>query len=90
MKTSKLIVSAIAAAVGLGLSTGPAFAADKPEKCYGIVKAGKNDCGTGKHSCAGVSKADNSPDEWLFMPKGLCDKIVGGSTTPKESAKDGK
>lgn len=90
MKTSKIIVSAIAAAIGLSISTGPALAADKPEKCYGVVKAGKNDCGTAKHSCAGVSKADNAPDEWVFMPKGLCDKIVGGSTTPKESAKDGK
>lgn len=90
MKTSKLIASAIAAAVGLSVSTSHALAADKPEKCYGIVKAAKNDCGTSKHSCAGVSKADNAPDEWVFTPKGLCNKIVGGSTTPKESAKDGQ
>ncbi len=90
MKTSKIIASAIAAAIGLSVSAGPALAADKPEKCYGVVKAGKNDCGTAKHSCAGVSKADKAPDEWVFMPKGLCDKIVGGSTTPKEPAKEGK
>lgn len=90
MKTSNVIVSAIAAAISLSVTVGPALAADKPEKCYGVVKAAKNDCGTSKHSCAGVSKADNAPDEWVFMPKGLCDKIVGGSTTPKEASKEGK
>lgn len=90
MKTSSIIASAVAAAIGLSVSAGPVLAADKAEKCYGVVKAGKNDCGTSKHSCAGVSKVDNAPDEWVFMPKGLCDKIVGGSTTPKEPAKDAK
>ena len=59
---------------------------DKPagkEKCYGVAKAGQNDCAstTGLHSCAGQSKTDNSPDEWKYVAKGTCEKM-GGKTAP--------
>ncbi len=52
----------------------------KKEKCYGIVKAGKNDCGAadGTHSCATYSKRDADPNEWILLPSGTCDRIVGG------------
>lgn len=53
------------------------------EKCYGIVKAGKNDCGTSQASCAGAATQDSQKDAWILLPKGTCDKIVGGSTEPK-------
>jgi|TARA_Y100000389_G_scaffold159485_1_gene161337 uncharacterized membrane protein len=58
---------------------------DKFEKCYGIVKAGKNDCASkaNKHSCATLTKVDRDPNEWIKIPNGLCNKIVGGSTKPK-------
>lgn len=86
LKMSKVLTSAVVAAIGLGVVSGStALAADKPEKCYGIAKAGKNDCGTKKHSCAGVAKTDGMGDEWLFLPKGACEKIVGGSLKPIES-----
>ena len=51
------------------------------EKCYGIVKAGQNDCSDsqGKHSCAGGSTKDSSKSDWVLLPKGTCQKIVGGS-----------
>ncbi|MBI2786172.1 MAG: DUF2282 domain-containing protein [Legionella longbeachae] len=49
------------------------------EKCYGIVKQGMNDCSTATASCAGSSAKDKQKDAFLFLPKGLCDKIVGGS-----------
>jgi uncharacterized membrane protein len=49
------------------------------EKCYGVVKIGMNDCATATASCAGSSDKDNQKDAFLFMPKGLCEKIVGGS-----------
>lgn len=51
------------------------------EKCYGVVKAHKNDCASqaNKHSCAGQAKVDNDPNEWTKLPKGLCEKLVGGS-----------
>lgn len=54
---------------------------DKMEPCYGIVKAGKNDCSdkAGKHSCAGDATENASKNEWILLPKGSCEKIVGGN-----------
>lgn len=52
---------------------------DNMEKCYGIVKAGMNDCATATASCASSATKDAQPDAFLFVPKGSCDKIVGGS-----------
>ena len=49
------------------------------EKCLGIVTAGLNDCGTSTHSCAGQATVDNHPEEWMYLPAGTCEKIVGGS-----------
>jgi uncharacterized membrane protein len=49
------------------------------EKCYGISKAGKNDCAANGHSCQAQAKQDANPREWLYVPKGTCDRIVGGS-----------
>lgn len=51
------------------------------EKCYGIAKAGTNDCATATEACAGQSKKDGAKDAWIGLPKGTCSKIVGGSTT---------
>lgn len=58
----------------------------KKEKCYGIAKAGKNDCksASGSHSCAGQAKADGGADEWKFVEKGTCEKD-GGKLTPPAS-----
>ena len=53
------------------------------EKCAGIVKAGKNDCGTASHACGGQSTKDGAPDEWIFVPEGMCEKIVGGTVVKK-------
>ena len=56
-------------------------AADKApvEKCYGVVKAGKNDCQTAASACAGTATKDGQKDAWIYVPKGTCDKIVGAS-----------
>ena len=51
------------------------------EKCYGVVKAGQNDCATKTSSCAGSSNADGQKDAFITLPKGLCDKLVGGNLT---------
>jgi len=81
---SLLIASAVAAT--FALSTGAAVAQDaKQEKCYGIVKAGKNDCQTATSSCAGTSKKDAQGDAWIYVPAGTCAKLVGASTAPKKS-----
>ncbi len=52
----------------------------KMEKCYGVVKAGQNDCSDkqGKHSCAGGATKDGDKNEWVLLPKGTCTKIVNG------------
>ena len=81
---SLMIASAVAVAVGLGASVAVAQGAAKQEKCYGIVKAGKNDCQTAASSCAGTSKKDAQADAWIYVPAGTCTKIVGASTTPKK------
>ena len=82
--SAKLLQSAVAAI--LALSAVPAAAQDqksqpKQEKCYGIAKAGQNDCGTATHTCAGKATRDNAPDEWKYVPQGTCQKL-GGSTQP--------
>jgi uncharacterized membrane protein len=56
----------------------------KAEKCYGIAKAGKNDCAsTGNNSCGGTSKLNSDPKAWIYVPEGYCERIVSGSKTPK-------
>lgn len=49
----------------------------KTEKCKGVAKAKMNDCGANGHGCAGYAKKDNDPNEWVFVPEGLCVKIGG-------------
>jgi uncharacterized membrane protein len=86
MKRSDFIIrSAVASVVALGLTTaGQALAAKEGmEKCAGVAKAGKNDCGTSKHSCAGQASADRMADEWIYVPTGTCDKIAGGKVVSK-------
>lgn len=79
---SALLSAAIGSLLALGLSSTSANAANKPEmeKCFGIAKAGKNDCATKKssHSCAGQAKKDRDPTDFVTVPKGTCEKIAGG------------
>ncbi|MCW8955376.1 MAG: DUF2282 domain-containing protein [Gammaproteobacteria bacterium] len=88
MKQNKSVAhAALAAVIALGMGTLSADAvAGKPgfEKCAGIVKAGMNDCGTSKHSCAGQASVNKAPDEWIYVPKGTCAKIA--DSTLKEKA----
>ena len=51
------------------------------EKCYGVAKAGKNDCAANGHACAAQSKTDRGAKDWIYVPAGTCDRIVGGTTT---------
>ncbi len=79
MNTTRFaIASALAAALVLPVA---AQAQGNIEKCYGVAKAGKNDCQTAKSSCAGTSKTDKQADAWISVPKGTCEKIVGGKLT---------
>lgn len=88
-KSNKIILG-ISALLGMG-SIGISMAGEATahtmgapiegmEKCYGVVKAGQNQCGTHLHGCSGEAKKDGDKSEWIMLPTGICSKIVGGST----------
>ena len=79
----RMLNSAVAGLLALGLAqaAGAQDAKSDKEKCYGISKAGQNDCNTASHTCAGKAKKDNAADEWKLVPKGTCEKM-GGKTQP--------
>jgi uncharacterized membrane protein len=95
MNGKLVVASAVAAVLALPLvpppgsspaAYGPAPAPKfEAEKCFGIAKAGRNDCQTANSSCAGTSKRDGQGDAWVYLPKGSCEKVVGGSLQPKRS-----
>jgi uncharacterized membrane protein len=98
MNQSLIVSSALASALALGLlgAAGQAAAQDGKgkEKCYGIAKAGQNDCAnlSGSHSCAGQNKVDNDPGEWKYVAKGTCQDMKGLSAEEakaKSKAKKG-
>ncbi len=69
-----LVAVALAGLATVGMT---AAHADDNVKCYGIAKAGQNDCAAGSHSCAGQSKVDNDKHDFKTVPKGTCDKMGG-------------
>ena len=86
-----VVSSAIASVMALGL-VGQVAAQDKgKEKCYGIAKAGQNDCAnlSGTHSCAGQNKVDNDKGEWKFVAAGTC-KQMGGLSADEAKKAAGK
>ncbi len=96
MPTSNKPSSTLAAGLaGLALAAAATTALAVPEqpekweKCAGIAKAGQNDCGAtdGSHACAGQAKEDGSPIEWVYVPEGTCEKIVGGKVYAVKPAK---
>jgi len=72
MKNETALINAMLAAIvavgSLGLAA-DAVAADKGEKCYGVAKAGKNDCQTAVSACAGSSKQDANPSAFIYLPQ---------------------
>ena len=89
----KIITSAIigAAAIGgiaftIANNNSPAIAGET-EKCYGVAKAEANDCGskTNGHSCAGQSKMDSDGNEFIAIPKGLCERLTNGNLNGDKS-----
>lgn len=80
MNQRLVLSSALASVLAMGLVSGAA-AADAPskEKCYGLAKAGQNDCAnlSGSHSCAGQAKVDLGLDEWTYVRGGTCKKLGG-------------
>ena len=95
MKTSdNRIAAAIAGVLALTISGSSIAASDSSlvycaakERCYGVSKAGKNDCSTATSACAGTAKNDHQKDAWVYVPKGTCEKLAGGLLKPPASAK---
>jgi uncharacterized membrane protein len=88
MNHQTTIQAALAGIIALGVSAAalaqPVTPKPGQEKCYGIAKAGQNDCGTAKHACAGQgAKTDKDPNEWKYVDKGSCEKLGGKTTAPK-------
>lgn len=87
MKNNLLVGSAIAAALTVAAASSTFMASASaqdaaPEHCYGIAKAGMNDCAAGPGtSCAGTSTVDGQANAWTYVIAGSCGKIVGGSLT---------
>ncbi len=83
MDNRRIITAAVGSLLMLGLVSGNAMADDKKmdmEKCFGVAKAGKNDCSSNKsaHSCAGQATKDRDPMDFVAVPKGTCEKISDG------------
>ncbi len=78
MNQRAIVAAAAASLLSSLLVATPAMAQSK-EKCYGIAKAGQNDCAnlSGTHSCAGQSKLDNDKGEWKYVAKGTCKQMMG-------------
>lgn len=82
-KIIKSVVTAFLALVAIPAIGAPVEEARASEKCYGISKAGMNDCATATASCAGSAIKDKQRDAFLFIAKGLCEKIAGGHLESK-------
>jgi uncharacterized membrane protein len=92
VKKDQIIQGAIAGLLALGaagVASQALAATGNTEKCAGIVKAGKNDCGTSVSSCAATAKMDHEPEAWILVPKGTCDKIAGGRLQMSADARPG-
>lgn len=82
MRSTVFVASALAAALSAALATG-VQAQQETEQCYGVAKAGQNDCKAGSHDCKGQSEVDADPDSFVLLPVGTCEKIDGGSLQPQ-------
>jgi len=88
MNQRAMIAATAATLLSLTMATMPVQAQEK-EKCYGIAKAGQNDCAnlSGSHSCAGQSKVDMGKDEWKYVAKGTCKDMKGMSADDAKKMK---
>ena len=79
IKRNALIAAAISSAFAVGtLTLAQQARAQEMEKCYGVVKAGANDCAGPGHTCQGQAQADADSDEFILLPAGTCERIAGG------------
>lgn len=90
MNHRAMIAAAAASLMSLTFAAAPAVAQEKEkEKCFGIAKAGQNDCANvfGTHTCAGLSKVDMDKGEWKYVAKGTCKDLKGLSQDEAKALK---
>lgn len=80
-KRNLLIGTAISSLIAMSALIATQANAQDMEKCYGVVKAGKNDCAGAGHTCQGQAKTSGSSKEFVLVPAGTCEKLVNGSKT---------
>ncbi|MFM1980641.1 MAG: hypothetical protein RLZ68_1906 [Pseudomonadota bacterium] len=87
--TQRTLMAAAAVSLLSTLMVAAPVSAQEKEKCFGIVKAGQNDCAnlSGSHSCAGQSKLDMDKGEWKYVAKGTCKDMKGLSAAEAKMAK---
>ncbi len=79
-KRNRVAAAAFASLVAVGMgAVSTNVSAVEMEKCFGVAKAGSNDCQTATSACAGTSKKDGQADAWMLVPVGICDRLTGGS-----------
>ena len=85
MSSSTTLQAAVAGLFALGFAASVSAQTAQPagdkETCYGVAKAGQNDCATAKHACATMAKVDKDATDFTLVAKGTCEKI-GGTTKP--------
>ena len=74
----RLAISSVLALSGAVIASNAVAADDGKEQCAGIAKAGMNDCATSTNACHGHVTSDGNAEAWIYVPKGTCDRIVGG------------
>lgn len=89
--SNKHLAATVAGILSVGAATSASAVPDQPkqwEKCAGVAKAGKNDCGAvdGSHGCSGMAKKDNSAKDWVWVTAGTCQKITGGEVIATKAA----
>lgn len=88
-KRQALIAAALVGVCAVNASTASAAPAKaSKEKCYGVAKAGQNDCASadGSHSCSGQATLDKDANDWKYVAKGTCKKVGGKLATVKAKA----
>lgn len=89
MNQRQFLAAAAGSLMSLALLSTPALAQNGgKEKCYGIAKAGQNDCANlaGTHSCAGQAKMDMDKGDWKYVPAGTCKQMGGLSADEAKKA----
>jgi len=74
----RLAISGVLALSGAVIASNAVAADEDKEQCAGITKAGKNDCATSTNDCHSHVTTDGNAEAWIYLPKGTCDRIVGG------------